>query len=189
MTPLDTPKKLPVMDKAFWESRTRRHADTRSNANNCPSPSNKIQLLPLRYGRVERLRSQPDSAQYAGLKRPVGLRLLRDGYLYVIDDGTGYLHEYRIEKGVPIKRLWQGREVVQDIRQTSSGEHALVFPQDSTLYVAYSELQWTAAKCAHILGSAADRFYFMQKVNLAEADCLKGGVHLRVEKQISEQLA
>ncbi len=189
MTQPENPKKLPIMDKAFWESRTRRHTDTRSNANNCPSPSNKIQLLPLRYGRVERLRSKPDSTQYAGLKRPVGLRLLRDGYLYVIDDGTGYLHEYRIEKGIPIKRLWQGREVVQDVRQTSSGEHALVFPQDSTLYVAYSELQWTAAKCAHILGSAADRFYFMQKVNLAEADCLKGGVHLRIEKQISEQLA
>ncbi|MFH7391427.1 hypothetical protein, partial [Pseudomonas syringae group genomosp. 7] len=40
-----------------------------------------------------------------------------------------------------------------------------------------------------VLGSAADRFYFMQKVNMAEADCQRGGVHLRVEQQDREQLA
>ncbi|MCF5710317.1 hypothetical protein GIV19_24005 [Pseudomonas syringae] len=189
MNPEESPKRLAAMDKAFWESRDKSHVDTRSNANTCPPPTHNIQLLPLRYGRVERLQSQHDSALYTGLKRPLGLRLLRDGYLYVIDESSGYLHEYRVEQGVPTKLLWQGPEVVQDIRQNTTGEHALIFAKDTTLCVAYSELQWTAAKCAHVLGSAADRFYFMQKVDLAEADCLEGGVHLRVEKQIREQLA
>ncbi|WP_375140007.1 toxin VasX [Pseudomonas viridiflava] len=189
MNPEESPKRLAAMDKAFWESRDKSHVDTRSNANTCPPPTHNIQLLPMRYGRVERLQSQHDSALYTGLKRPLGLRLLRDGYLYVIDESSGYLHEYRVEQGVPTKLLWQGPEVVQDIRQNTTGEHALIFAKDTTLYVAYSELQWTAAKCAHVLGSAADRFYFMQKVDLAEADCLEGGVHLRVEKQIREQLA
>jgi hypothetical protein len=107
----------------------------------------------------------------------------------VIDEGSGYLHEYRIDDGVPVKLLWQGREVAQDLRQTSTGETALIFPRNSVLYVAYAELQWTAAKCSHVLGSAADRQHFMQRVNLAEADCLEGGVHLRVEKQVQAQLA
>ncbi|MEE4997788.1 toxin VasX [Pseudomonas alliivorans] len=189
MNPQDNPRTLPAKDKAYWESRAREHVDSRSRPNTCPAPGNNIQLLPLRYGRVERLGSKPDSNIYARLKRPLGLRLLRDGYLYVIEESSGYLHEYRVENGVPTKLVWKGSEVVQDVRQTSTGEHALVFAKDSILHVAYSELQWTAAKCAQALGSAADRFYFMQKVDLAEADCLKGGVHLRVQKQVSEQLA
>ena len=189
MNSQDNPKTLPAKDKAYWESRAREHVDSHSRPNTCPAPTNNIQLLPLRYGRVERLGSKPDSKIYARLKRPLGLRLLRDGYLYVIEERSGYLHEYRVENGVPSKLLWKGAEVVQDIRQNSTGEHALVFPNDSILHVAYSELQWTAAKCAQALGNAADRFYFMQKVDLAKADCLKGGVHLKVQKQVSEQLA
>ncbi|RMN80653.1 hypothetical protein ALQ52_04419, partial [Pseudomonas cannabina pv. alisalensis] len=182
-------KTLSPVDKAYWESRAKSHADARNSMSHCPLMGDKIQLLPLRSGRVERLHSRADSLPYSGLKRPLGLRLIRDGYLYVIDETSGYLHEYRLDNGVPTKMLWQDREVAQDVRQTSIGEHTLIFPRDTTLHVAYSELQWTAAKCMHVPGNAADLFYFMQKVNLAEADCQKGGVHLRTEQQIREQLA
>ncbi|CAM3524560.1 hypothetical protein BZK31_28090 [Pseudomonas floridensis] len=184
-----TRKTLPAVDKAYWESRAKSHTDARNSLNTCPLMGDKVQLLPLRYGRVERLRSQQDTQRYARLKRPMGLRLLRDGYLYVIDESSGYLHEYRIENGVPTKLFWQGCEVTQDVRQSSTGENTLIFARDSTLYVAYAELQWTAAKCAHVLGSADDRHYFMQMVDLSEADSQKGGVHLRVESQITAQLA
>ncbi|KPW68761.1 toxin VasX [Pseudomonas cannabina] len=182
-------KTLSPEDNAYWESRAKSHADARNSMSHCPLMGDKIQLLPLRSGRVERLHSQADSLPYSGLKRPLGLRLIRDGYLYVIDENSGYLHEYRLDNGVPTKLLWQDQEVAQDVRQTSIGEHALIFARDTTLHVAYSELQWTAAKCMHVLGNAADRFYFMQKVNLAEADCQKGGTYLRTEQQIREQLA
>ncbi len=184
-----TRKTLSPVDKAFWESRARSHVDARNSLSTCPLMGDKVQLLPLRYGRVERLHNLPDTSGYKDLKRPLGLRLVRDGYLYVIDESSGYLHEYRLENGVPTKLLWQDREVAQDVRQTAVGEQTLIFPRDSTLHVAYAELQWTAAKCAHVLGSAADRFYFMQTVELAQADCEQGGVHLRVEQQVREQLA
>ncbi|KPZ16386.1 toxin VasX [Pseudomonas syringae group genomosp. 3] len=153
-----TRKTLSPVDKAFWESRARSHVDARNSLNTCPLMGDKVQLLPLRYGRVERLNNLPDTSGYKDLKRPLGLRLVRDGYLYVIDESSGYLHEYRLENGVPTKLLWQDREVAQDVRQTAVGEHTLIFSRDSTLHVAYAELQWTAAKCAHVLGSAADRF-------------------------------
>ncbi|NAP06996.1 hypothetical protein B1F73_23405 [Pseudomonas syringae] len=182
-------KTLSPVDKAYWEARARTHIDARNSTSNCPLMGTKVQLLPLRYGRVERLHNPSDTDGYRDLKRPLGLRLVRDGYLYVIDESSGYLHEYRLESGVPTKLLWQDREVAQDVRQTTIGEHTLIFARDTTLHVAYAELQWTAAKCTRVLDSAADRFYFMQKVNLAEADCQQGGVHLRVEQQVREQLA
>lgn len=121
-------KTLSPVDKAYWESRAKSHADARNSMSHCPLMGDKIQLLPLRSGRVERLHSRADSLPYSGLKRPLGLRLIRDGYLYVIDENSGYLHEYRLDNGVPTKMLWQDREVAQDVRQTSIGEHTLIFP-------------------------------------------------------------
>lgn len=182
-------KTLSPIEKAHWEATAQGHDDARDSLSTCPLMGDKVQLLPLRYGRVERLSSPTDSEIYEQLQRPIGLRLLRDGYLYVIDETSGYLHEYRIQNGVPVKLLWQDREVNQDVRQTSTGETALIFPRESVLYIAYAELQWTAAKCSHVLGSAADRAHFMQHVSLAEPHCQTGGVHLRVEKQVLEQLA
>lgn len=67
----------------------------------CPLRKPKVQLLPLRYGLVERL--DPAAAlslPYQTTSRPMGIRLVRDGWLYVIDNTSGYLHEYRVENGV-----------------------------------------------------------------------------------------
>ena len=182
-------KRLSAVDRAYWESRSASHKDARNSLGTCPLMGKKVQLLPLRYGRVERLSSEVDAQPYKDLQRPIGLRLIRDGFLYVIEDSTGYLHEYRVENGVPSKLLWRGQDASQDERSNAAGEATLVFPKDSLLHVAYSELQWTAAKCAHVINSSPDRFYFMQQVNLATANCENGGKHLRVEKQIQQSLA
>lgn len=182
-------KRLSKEDRAYWEARSGSHKDARTSIGSCPLMGKKIQLLPLRYGRVERLTSTVDAAPYKGLQRPIGLRLIRDGFLYVIEEATAILHEYRIENGVPIKLLWQGNDVTQDERIQSSGESTLIFARSSVLHVAYSELQWTAAKCARVIGSGPDRFYFMQQVDLAKANCENGGKHLRVQKQIKQSLA
>lgn len=182
-------KRLSAVDRAYWESRSASHKDARNSLGTCPLMGKKVQLLPLRYGRVERLGSEVDAQPYKDLQRPIGLRLIRDGFLYVIEDSTGYLHEYRVENGVPSKLLWRGQDATQDERSNAAGEATLVFPKDSLLHVAYSELQWTAAKCAQVINSSPDRFYFMQQVNLATANCESGGKHLRVEKQIKQSLA
>lgn len=184
-----TGKSLPAKDRAYWEARSGSHKDARNSLGTCPLMGKKVQLLPLRYGRVERLASDVEPIAYKQLKRPIGLRLIRDGYLYVVDDASNFLHEYRLENGVPVKLLWQGDDVSRDVRSNSVGQATLVFPRNSILHVAYSELQWTAAKCAKVIGSKPDRYYFMQRVDLATADCEKGGKHMRVEKQIKQSLA
>jgi hypothetical protein len=182
-------KRMSAPDRAYWDSRSASHKDARNSLGTCPLMGKKVQLLPLRYGRVERLSSQVDTQVYKNLQRPIGLRLIRDGFLYVIEENSGYLHEYRIENGVPGKLLWQGKDAIQDQRNNASGEATLVFAKDSLLHVAYSELQWTAAKCAHVINSSPDRYYFMQQVNLATANCETGGKHLRVERQVKQALA
>jgi len=42
---------------------------------------------------------------------------LRDGWLYVIDNSSGYLHEYRVQHGEITQFVWQGAEINQDQRQ------------------------------------------------------------------------
>ncbi|MFH7479386.1 hypothetical protein RA274_28475, partial [Pseudomonas syringae pv. tagetis] len=81
----------------------------------------------------------------------------------------------------PTKLLGQDRQVTQDVRPTTLREHTLIFARDPTLHIAYAELQWTAAKCNRVQGSAAARINFMQKVHQPEADSQRGGVHKPVE--------
>lgn len=165
-------------------------SDAKATSGACPLMKNKVQLLPLRYGLVERLDPASEVAVPYKLKsRPLGIRLLRDGWLYVIDNSTGYLHEYRVEKGLVTKFLWKGKEADQDKRQGNLTDDRLVFPRGSTLHVSFSEVQWTAFKCSQMLKSRAERDLFMQVVDLAKADCEKGGSHLLTERQASKWIA
>jgi hypothetical protein len=156
----------------------------------CPHLKEKVQLIPLRYGLVERLDPSPELyLPYKTTSRPMGIRLLRDGWLYVIDNSTGYLHEYEVKAGAVTKCIWQGKEASQDIRTGSAGENALIFTRGSTLHVAYAEVQWTANKCSQMLKSPKERDLFMQKVNPAGADAEKGGKHLLTDKQAEKWIA
>ncbi|KAA0690870.1 hypothetical protein DT594_17795 [Halopseudomonas laoshanensis] len=119
----------------------------------------------------------------------MGVRQLRDGFLYVIEEQTGYLHEYEIAGGNLNKLLWQGAEVSSNTRTTSVGPAKLVFPRRSTLHVAYSEVQWTAAKCSQVLGSGEERRHFMQQVNPGSANPATGGTHLMTWLQTERWLA
>ena len=63
----------------------------------CPLMSQTLQLLPVRYGLVEELDPSIEIAMPYKLQAlPLGFRLLRDGYLYIIDSATGLLHEYQL---------------------------------------------------------------------------------------------
>lgn len=126
----------------------------------CPLLDGKVQLLPLRYGLVEEL--EPGCATpYTLSARPLGIRMLRNGYLYVLDGDTNELHEYEFRN--------QGNTL------SGHNEGKLEYATDRTLYVCFSEVQWTNAKRAQVQESEADRDAFMQAVDLAGANPISGG--------------
>ncbi|MFP3517367.1 toxin VasX [Pseudomonas sp. SIMBA_077] len=111
-------------------------SDAKSALGVCPLRKTKVQLLPLRYGLVERL--DPAAAlvmPYQPVSRPLGIRLLRDGWLYVIDNTSGYLHEYRVQNGEITQFVWQGAEVNQDQRQGKDTQKTLLFSRLATLHI------------------------------------------------------
>jgi hypothetical protein len=164
--------------------------DARSPIGLCPLMGQKVQLLPLRYGLVEHLDPSAELSIPFKLKsQPLGIRLLRDGYLYVIDDKTGYLHEYSIEKGQITKLLWNSQEVSADQRTAAVGEPHLIFNRQHTLYASYSEIQWTAFKCSQVLKDRGERERLMQRIDLATACPAGGGTHLLSKPQAQNWLA
>lgn len=156
----------------------------------CPLRQPKVQLLPLRYGLVEHADPAGElKLPYTLKSQPLGVRLLRDGWLYIIDSGTGHLHEYKTADGVVSALLWQGTEVATDQRGEQSTQPTLVFARSSTLQVAYAEVQWTAAKCNRMLKSAEERAHFMQSIPLANVNCETGGKDLLTLQQTERWLA
>ncbi|EWH03480.1 toxin VasX [Halomonas sp. BC04] len=138
----------------------------------CPLISGQVQLLPLRYGLVEEL--EPGcSTPYSLRARPLGIRLLRNGFLYVLDGETNELAEYEFRE--------QGDKI-------TGGK--LEYETDRTLYVCFSEVKWTDAKRAQVLESEEDRDAFMQAVDLSGANPVSGGgEHLITTAQAEEWVA
>ncbi|WPN45540.1 MULTISPECIES: toxin VasX [unclassified Pseudomonas] len=164
--------------------------DARSPIGLCPLMGRQVQLLPLRYGLVEHLDPSSELPMPLTLNsQPLGIRLLRDGYLYIIDDTTGHLHEYSIEQGQISKLLWNSQEVSADKRTAAVGEPHLIFNRQHTLYASYSEIQWTAYKCAQVLKVKAERERLMQRIDLASACPAAGGTHLLSTPQAERWLA
>jgi hypothetical protein len=166
--------------------------DGKCSLGGCPLMKAKIQLIPLRYGLVERL--DPSSAlamPYKTTSRPLGIRLIRDGWLYVIVDKKpqAVMHEYRIQNGIVTQLLWEKGEITANKRESNVGEAVLVFPRSSKLYVNYSEVQWTAAKCAQVIKHKSEREYFMQAVDLTKADPEKGAANLLTPSQAEKWIA
>lgn len=160
--------------------------DVRSPFGVCPLTKNSVQLIPLRCGLVQH--HTPNGNVPLQVKsRPVGIRLIRDGYLYIVDERTGYLHEYRIENSRATKLLWKGAEATADVRSNNVDE-PIVFSRQSQLYVAYSEIQWTARKCSQVLSGKPEREHYMQRVDLAVAG-QNGGTHLLTREQAESWVA
>lgn len=158
----------------------------------CPLRKSTVQLLPLRYGLVDNSALDPSAEiamPYSLKSRPLGIRLLRDGWLYVIDGSNGELSEYWVYNGVVESMLFQGKEVVEDEREDPINAPTLIFPKTSTLYVSYAEVQWSANKCRQVINDPAERNHFMQAVDLSRADCLKGAPHLLTEPMVERWLA
>ena len=157
----------------------------------CPLQQAQVQLLPLRYGLVEKPFDPRAELKlpYALENRPLGIRLLRDGWLYVIDSVTGHLHEYRVINGLVSALVHKGAKVASDQRSPIEEQPALVFSRRSTLHVSFAEVQWTAAKCTQVTDSREEREHFMQVVALGAVDCKSGGEHLLTVEQGKQWLA
>lgn len=157
----------------------------------CPLQQTHVQLLPLSYGLVERA-FDPSSElklSYTLTARALGIRRLRDGWLYIIDSLSGELYEYQVLDGIVTALLHQGKTVSEDQRGAIEERPALIFSRNSTLHVTFAEVQWTASKCAQVLDSREDREHFMQAVDLAAVNCLVGGEHLLTVAQTRQWLA
>ncbi|WP_266202054.1 toxin VasX [Pseudomonas sp. MCal1] len=157
----------------------------------CPLQQTHVQLLPLSYGLVERAFDPGTELKlpYTLTARPLGIRRLRDGWLYIIDSLSGELYEYRMLDGIVTALLHQGKQVSEDQRTAIEERPALIFPRQSTLYVTFAEVQWTASKCHQVLDSREERNHFMQAVDLAPVNCLTGGEHLLTVEQTRQWLA
>ena len=184
------------MSTAFWPKNPNNvnlsRDDARNSMGTCPLMKTTVQLIPLRYGIVDNPALDPASEvamPYSLGARPLGIRLLRDGWLYVIEGSSGTLSEYRIEDGLVSAMLWQGREVFEDDREAPIHEPRLIYAKTSTLYVTYSEVPWTAKKCQQVLSSTFERNHFMQAVDLSKAKCDTGGPHLLTPDMTEHWLA
>ncbi|WP_256677179.1 toxin VasX [Pseudomonas sp. FSL R10-1350] len=184
------------MSKPFWPKNPNNvnlsRDDARNSMGTCPLMKTTVQLIPLRYAIVDNPGLDPASEvamPYSLDARPLGIRLLRDGWLYVIEGSSGTLSEYRIEDGLVSAMLWQGREVFEDDREAPIHEPRLIYAKTSTLYVTYSEVPWTAKKCQQVLSSTSERNHFMQAVDLSKAKCDTGGPHLLTPDMTEHWLA
>ncbi len=157
----------------------------------CPLRQTHVQLFPLRYGLVEKPLDPSAELKlpYALTTRPLGIRMLRDGWLYVIDSVTSHLHEYQVLNGLVSALLHKGAKVDSDQRAPIEERPVLVFSRCSTLHVSFAEVQWTAAKCAQVLDSRDERKHFMQVVDLGPVDCETGGEHVLTVAQGKQWLA
>jgi hypothetical protein len=157
----------------------------------CPLRQTHVQLLPLAYGLVERPHDPAAELQlpYALTARPMGIRRLRDGWLYIIDSLNGELYEYQVLDGIITALLHQGKTVTEDQRAVIEERPALIFSRKSTLYVTFAEVQLSAAKCRQVLESTEEREHFMQAVDLGPVNCVVGGKDLLTVEQTKRWLA
>ncbi|WP_150911585.1 toxin VasX [Marinobacter halotolerans] len=133
-----------------------------------------VHLLPVRYGRVEVAPADTDPGYpYSLTSRPLGYRLLRHGYLYMLDANTGELHEYVHENG----------------ELSGHNDGKLEYPKQHTLYVCFTDVPLTERKKAQVLDSQEERAHFMQEIDLASASPLSGGKHLLTPEQAKQWVA
>ena len=179
------------MNSANDAAKASRHKEANDPVSPCPLMKKKVQLIPLRYGLVERLSPTDIKLPYKTESKPMGIRLLRDGWLYIVigNQADAILQEYRIENGLITQLLWNDTEVSADTREQNIGEAKLIFDKNVTLFTCYSEIQWTAVKCSQVIKSATERKYFMQSVSLSSANALTGSKDLLTPLQAKTWLA
>jgi len=143
-----------------------------------------VHLLPVRYGRVEVAPVDTDPGYpYSLSSRPVGYRLLRNGYIYVLDADAGG------DSGGDTNREKLHEYLHKDGELTGYNGGKLEYPTSHTLYVAFSEMEWTARKKSQVLDDSEERDELLQKIDLASASALSGGEFLLTPDQAKARIA
>lgn len=130
-----------------------------------------------------------------GGPHPIGYRFIRDGWLYTIDDNSQRLYEHVLKDGVIIQRTYKGmltsppyRDSYEEIEQEDGKELRLIFKKNHKIYISYSQVEWTDAKCKQ-MRKRAERKEFMQEIDLANVSCEHIGQHLLTREQAEQAIA
>ncbi|NWN92628.1 hypothetical protein HLV39_14115 [Marinobacter adhaerens] len=156
----------------------------------CPLTRTDIQLIPVRYAYVDKpVDHDALESQYELGFQPVGIRQVRDGYLYLFhSDAPDTLHEYQItEGGAVTKRLWTGSDATKDQRAGTPDTPAVVVPRRGHIDVLFSSAQLTAKKCSMLIRWESYRSEVMRRVVLSGYCPIKGSPQL-LNKPDLEQL-
>lgn len=157
----------------------------------CPLTRTDIQLIPVRYAYTHETAEHPALNPRYDLKfQPVGIRQIRDGYLYLFhSDAPDILHAYEVSEGGAVtKRLWTGDEAAQDTREGTADSPAIIVPRKGYVNVLFSANQLTAKKCRLLIQWHDYRGQVMRKVNLSGYCPTTGKPHLLTKPDLESLL-
>jgi hypothetical protein len=164
--------------------------DAKNSMATCPLMKSTMQLVPLCYGLVDD-RPGPFGRDPCSLhtRHPPARHSSDARWLALCDR-----REKARTLGIPRPR-WRGHRDalastdVHSDRETPINKPVLIYPARAELHVCHSEIQWTAKKCRQVLYSPSERDYFMQAVDLGQANCETGGPGLLTPDQAERWLA
>jgi hypothetical protein len=176
-------------------AKTGSSSDAMSAVGECPLKKTKMQLVPVRYGLVEKERPHLaiNSRHKRDVKfRPIGVRPLPvDGYLYVIHSNRkDIIYVYSVKTDGSVQKLEQqalsdgGIEYIY-----SESEKALVVERCGSIDILYSRTPISAKLQNQLLDSAKLREQLMQTCPIGQFKAGKGSKHLLPPEQLGNHLA
>lgn len=184
------------MNGANDDAKSASDKDAQNPVGTCPLKKNKLQLIPVRYGLVESKPDHPAVSSRLGSKvsfRPVGVRPIENGYLYVIhSQRNDIIYVYEISEKGELKKLDQqyleGESGDQEYVYIES-QSGLVVERSGKIEVLFSPTKISPKLQSHLLRSESLRSKMMQSCNLGEFDCLSGSKHLLPTSALEQNLA
>lgn len=143
----------------------------------CPLTLADLHLIPVRYAYAEEHPGLGQLGSRFGTDfRPMGVRTVRDGYLYLFHSSApDILQEFVVSEGGAVeKRLWEGADATKDQRGGISVEPAIIVPRKGSIEVLFSETQLTAKKCSMLIAWQDYRSQVMRMVAL-DGYCSQSG--------------
>lgn len=170
-------------------------SDAKGVVGECPLKKHKIQLIPVRYGLVEKKVSHPSiKSRHSGdVKfRAIGIRPLPvDGYLYVIhSQRKDIIYVYSVKTDGSVQKLEQqalstgGSEYIY-----SESENALIVERCGSIEILYSRTPISPKLQNQLLDSEKLREQLMQKCSVGQFQAGKGAKHLLPPEQLNQYLA
>ncbi|WIH27917.1 toxin VasX [Photobacterium damselae] len=179
------------------DAKNGRAQDARNPVASCPLKKDKIQLIPVRYGLVEKNVDEPaicSSFQSMISFRSIGLRPIAENYyLYLIHSHrSDIIYCYQIKADGRVQKLEQqktedGRDGKEFVYQES--ESTLVVKRMGQLYALLSYTPISAKLQGVLLTSDKYRKKMMQSCDLNQYNCISGAPHLLPPSKLSACLA